>query len=158
MKLYLAQHGEAVAKDVDPGRPLSQKGELDVRRMAEFLKRHGVTVDNIWHSGKMRAHQTAEILGEALLLRGEVEASGGINPDDAVEDFSITVHQLKGNALVVGHLPFMSRMVSYLVTGNQDRDVVAYKPGSVVCLAQDPDRSWHIQWMLRPDLLGPNKT
>jgi phosphohistidine phosphatase len=59
--------------------------------------------------------------------------------------------------MVVGHLPFMAKMVSYLVTGNEDSNIVAFKPGSVVCLQQDAEEHWQIQWMLRPDILGINK-
>jgi len=30
---------------------------------------------------------------------------------------------------------------------------VAYVPGSVVCLQLDKEMQWHIQWMLRPDMV-----
>jgi phosphohistidine phosphatase len=55
--------------------------------------------------------------------------------------------------MIVGHMPFMAKMVSYLVTGNENQAIVAYRPGSVVCLKQNPEESWQIQWMLRPDTL-----
>ncbi len=153
MKLYLVQHGEAVSKDVDPGRSLSPQGEVDVSKMAESLRVSGLTVNRVLHSSKMRAHQTAEIFREALLISGEVEVIDGINPNDPVQDFSLRTHKFKHDTMVVGHLPFMTKMVSYLLTGNEDMVIVAYKPGSVVCLQQDPEEHWQIQWMLRPDTL-----
>ncbi len=153
MKLYLVQHGESVSKDVDPGRPLSAHGENDVKQLAESLRVSGLTVNKVLHSSKMRAHQTAEILGEALLISGEVEVTDGINPNDPVQGFSIRAHKFKHDTMVVGHLPFMAKMVSYLVTGNEDADIVAFKPGSVVCLQQDGEEHWQVQWMLRPDTL-----
>lgn len=140
-----------MSKDVDPGRPLSAHGENDVKQLAESLRVSGLTVDEVLHSSKMRAHQTAEILGEALLVSGEVEVTDGINPNDSVQDFSIRAHKFKHDTMVVGHLPFMAKMVSYLVTGNEDSNIVAYKPGSVVCLQQDDEEHWQIQWILRPD-------
>jgi phosphohistidine phosphatase len=153
MKLYLVQHGEAMSKEVDPGRPLSSQGEEDISEIAESLRLAGHTVDRVLHSGKMRAHQTAEILAEALLISGEVDVIDGINPNDPVQELSLKVHKLKHNTMIVGHLPFMAKMVSYLVTGNEDSTIVAYKPGSVVCLQQDHEEHWQIQWMLRPDTL-----
>ena len=153
MKLYLVQHGESVSKDVDPGRPLSSRGENDIKQLAEMLRVSGLTVNKVMHTSKMRAHQTAEILGEALLVSGEVEVTDGINPNDPVQDFSIRAHKFKHDTMVVGHLPFMTKMVSYLVTGNEDSDIVAYKPGSVVCLQQGAEEHWQIQFMLRPDTL-----
>jgi len=37
VRLYLVQHGEAVPEEVDPTRPLSEAGKLDVERLAWFL-------------------------------------------------------------------------------------------------------------------------
>jgi phosphohistidine phosphatase len=153
MKLYLVQHAKSVSKDVDPGRPLSPGGEEDIRHLAESLRASGITVDRILHSSKMRAHQTAEILAEALLMSGEPKVINGINPKDSIPDFSIKVHKFKRDTMVVGHLPFMQKMVSYLITGKEDAAVVDYKPGSIVCLQQNAEEHWEIQWMLRTDTL-----
>ncbi|HKK15154.1 MAG TPA: phosphohistidine phosphatase SixA [Gammaproteobacteria bacterium] len=158
MKLYLVQHGQALTKDVDPGRPLHPQGEEEVRRVAEFLGQTGMTVDRVVHSGKMRAHQTADILANALLINGEAEAIEGINPQDPVQDFSKKVSHLKHDTMVVGHLPFMARMVSYLVTGHEQPAIVAYKPGSIVCLQPDEELKWQIHWMVRPDTLKIHET
>ena len=153
MNLYLVQHGHAVSKDVDPGRPLSPQGGRDVERMAGFLDKSGVSVDRILHSGKMRAHQTAEILADKLLLKGEVEAIPGINPNDSVVDFAGKLHKIKHDSMLVGHLPFMAKLVAYLTSGDKDHELLDYKPGSIVCLEQDADEHWLIKWMLRPDLI-----
>ena len=151
MKLYLVQHGEALSKDVDPGRPLSPGGEHDIVQLKQILNKSGITVDAVLHSGKMRAHQTAEILAEQLLLKGEVEAISGINPNDPVQAFSIKVRRFKHDTMVVGHLPFMAKLVSCLTAGNEELDLVDYKPGSIVCLELDVEQKWRINWMLRPD-------
>ena len=66
MNIYLVQHGEAVAKEVDPERPLTESGRSDVRRMASFLGAAGVRVSRIMHSGKVRAKETAELLAAAV--------------------------------------------------------------------------------------------
>ena len=153
-KLYLVQHGEAVSKDVDPGRPLSPVGEEDVKKISEFLQNSGASVDRILHSGKMRAHQTAEILAEKLLHEGEVEAITGINPNDPVTDFSPKIRKLQHDVMLVGHLPFMAKLASYLVTGQEEPVIVAFKPGSVVCLEQNEAGDWQVQWMIRPDSIS----
>ena len=153
MNLYLVQHGQAVTKEVDPGRPLSPQGEQDVEHMAGFLDKSGISMHRILHSGKMRAHQTAEILADKLLLKGEIEAIAGINPNDSVEDFAGKLHKLKHDTMLVGHLPFMARLVAYLTSGNADHEIVDYRPGSIVCLELDDEQNWRILWMLRPDLI-----
>lgn len=154
MKLYLVQHGEALSKDIDPGRPLSRQGEDDVGRVAVFLEQARVSLHTILHSGKMRAHQTADILAEALLLqRGETRAIEGIAPNDSVEDFAARLGELKHDTMVVGHLPFLAGLVACLVGGRDEPAPVAYRPGGVVCLQRDEAGHWQILWMLRPDLL-----
>ena len=42
MKLYLVQHGEAVSKQDDPERPLSEQGLQDVQAMAEIYFKRGM--------------------------------------------------------------------------------------------------------------------
>lgn len=153
MRLYLVQHGEAVAKDIDPGRPLSANGEQEVRNLAAFLETQRVNVERIVHSGKLRARQTAEILAEKLLFKGEVVAISGIDPGDSVIEFSPRAHKLKQHTMLVGHLPFLGKLIAYLTTGHEEHDIVAYHPGSCVCLERDPEKDWRVCWMLRPDLI-----
>ena len=153
MKLYLVQHGDAVSKEVDPERPLSPQGEEEVHQIAEFLRANDHKVSRVLHSGKLRARQTAEILAETLLNNGAVEVVEGISPNDPVRGFSFEAHKIKHDTMLVGHLPFMAKMVSYLVTGKEESAIVSYMPGSVVCLQQDSEEHWQVQWMLRPDTL-----
>jgi len=62
MKIYLMQHGEAEDKNTNPERNLTDRGRLDVTRVANFLVNTGLTIPEIWHSEKNRARQTAEIV------------------------------------------------------------------------------------------------
>jgi phosphohistidine phosphatase len=153
MKLYLVQHGAALAKEDDPSRPLSEAGRQDVQAVAEFLKGAGTRVERVWHSGKSRAEQTAQLLAKAILPRGKIEKVGGIGPNDDVAGFVSDADVWEQDILVVGHLPFLSRLVAWLVAGDPEHEVVAFLPGSVTCLERcDIDR-WMLLWMLRPDLL-----
>lgn len=154
MKLYLVQHGEAVSRQQDPGRPLSEQGARDVQAMAAFLEGVPIRVSRVWHSGKLRAAQTAEILANALLSKGRVELVEGLNPNDPVEEFATDADVWDEDTLVSGHLPFMSRLVSLLLTGEPQAERVQYQPGSVVCLERIDAEQWVMLWMLRPELLG----
>ena len=64
MDLYLVQHGEAKSEAEDPERPLTLQDIEAVRRMASWASQVGVRVDQIRHSGKRRAEQTAALLAE----------------------------------------------------------------------------------------------
>jgi phosphohistidine phosphatase len=61
MRLFLVQHGNALLKDVDPERGLSESGKQDVANVVAFLARGSVQVERIFHSGKKRAWETAEL-------------------------------------------------------------------------------------------------
>ena len=154
MKLYLAQHGEALSKDEDPERPLSEQGRRDVEAIAALAGEAGVRVARVWHSGKRRAGQTAQILARVMLPRRKATAIGGINPNDPVEDFIADADVWQDDTLVVGHLPFMSRLVSVLLAGDAGRELVRYSPGSVVCLERTGEHAWVLLWMLRPDAVA----
>lgn len=158
MKLYLVQHGEAVSKEDNPDRPLSEKGRADVERMASFLAR-STRVARVIHSGKARARETAlllsQVLGPGMVVE---EAAVGIAPNDSTDALAKAVETLgdedNADIMVVGHLPFMARMVSLLITGDEGADTVAFQPGSVACLERGEDGEWMLSWMVRPELMG----
>ena len=154
MRLYLVQHGEALSKEVDSDRPLSDHGRRDIEGLAGFLANRDVRVSQVWHSGKTRARQTAELLAAAVAPGMKIEARAGLAPNDPIEDFAGKLATWREDAMVVGHLPFMARLVTRLVAKNDDGATVAYLPGSLVCLERDEDGTWAIAWMLRPELVG----
>jgi phosphohistidine phosphatase len=154
MKLYLVQHGGACAKDVDPERPLTDQGNADIDRLAAFLKQADIRVERVIHSGKLRAAQTAEYLAKAIAPGVEPESSGIINPNDDPRAFDWQSDSWDRDTLVVGHLPFMAKLVSHLVIEEENRPITAWQPGSIVCLERENSTHWQINWMIRPELLG----
>jgi phosphohistidine phosphatase len=84
MKVYFVRHGEAVSSGVDPQRPLSEQGRADIRKIASFIKPLGITVEHVWHSGKLRAAQTAEILAESVSVEKDCSAHENLGPNDDV--------------------------------------------------------------------------
>jgi len=153
MKLFLAQHGEAVSKEKDVQRPLSNEGCLEARNTATFLRRARLKIPLIWHSGKTRALQTAEILAEALCVEGNVMMKQGLAPLDPVEQIENGLPGRQEDLMIVGHLPFLGRLASRLLIGADSPDLVAFQPGAVVCLERSEAKSWHIRWMVVPELL-----
>lgn len=150
MRLYLVQHGEAVPEDVDPTRPLSAGGRSDVECMAAFLARGGIRAEEVWHSGKRRADQTAAILGAAVAPDRPPAARAGLNPNDTTEGPAREVATWKQDVMLVGHLPFMGKLASRLVAGRDDAGVVAFRPGTVLCLERTDQERWTVVWMAMP--------
>lgn len=152
MQLYLVQHGEALTKDIDPDRTLSEAGRNDVQRLASFLAGKA-RVERVLHSGKTRARQTAEILSAAVASGRDAEQFDGLSPNDRVESFVRHVEGWGEDTLIVGHLPFMAKLVARMTTGAEEMSIVAYRPCSIVCLGTGEGQDWLVQWMIRPELL-----
>ena len=154
MKLYLVQHGEACTKEINPERPLTDQGKADIDRLANLLEQAGIQVERVIHSGKRRAEQTAQRLAKAIAPGVELEISGLINPNDNPKAFDWQSESWDRDTLIVGHLPFMAKLVSHLLIEDENRLITAYQPGSVVCLEHANNGQWQINWMIRLELLG----
>jgi phosphohistidine phosphatase len=152
MAIFLIQHGKSLSKDQDPDQGLSAQGMDDVKRIAAVAQGYGVRVGSIVHSGKKRARQTAEILATALRPAGGVTEMEGLGPLDDVVSFAGGL-DAQSHLMVVGHLPFMERLTSFLITGNVDRPVFRFQNGGIVCLDQGPcGTGWVIKWTLMPQI------
>jgi phosphohistidine phosphatase len=158
MRIYLTQHGLAVPTDVDADRPLSEQGRADVRRLAGLLDEAGIRVGEVLHSGKTRAEQSAAILAEALLPRGQPQAHAGLGPKDPLEQVSPEIAFWSVDTLIVGHLPYLGRLASLLLASDPDRPLLAFQPGAMACLERGAQGQWLLAWMVRPELLAPIRT
>jgi len=153
MEVYLVQHGEAQPKSVDPARPLTERGRQDAQRMATFAARLSLEVEQIRHSGKTRAEQTATLFGEALSPPGGVVRVPGLAPKDDVQPVANALAGESRPMMLVGHLPFLARLAGLLVAGDPDCPVVQFQKAGVVCLAREGDR-WLVAWILTPEMAG----
>ena len=152
MAVYLVQHGLSLPKDEDPERGLSEAGVADVKRIAAVAKGYEVPVATIFHSGKKRARQTAEILASALNPGSGVAETIGLNPMDDVQAFSKSLSP-RNNPMFVGHLPFMEKLTAFLITRDEKQPVFQFQNGGIVCLDQYGDQGgWVIKWTLMPHI------
>lgn len=154
MKIYLARHGESVSYGLDDERSLTEKGEQDMEKLAVFIKPLQIKVNHILHSQKYRAQQTAEILSSGFLSSPDMECSQKLDPLAAVMPIVDQIHAWDQDCLLVGHMPFMGRLVSLLVTGDENYNIVNFKPGCMINLDQIEQTRWAICWMLNPEILA----
>src|SRR5262245_14479199 len=124
MEIYILRHGIAVQRGTrgyknDSDRPLTKDGQAKMRQIADALLAMNLKFDLILSSPFVRARQTAQIVADEL--RGEVTFTHTLTPDaNAIELITqINDHKAK-RALLVGHEPDLSRLISVLVTGNTD--------------------------------------
>ena len=154
MRLYLVQHGQAKSEELDPQRGLTEQGIQDVERLAAFLRPLSLAVQVVWHSGKTRAAQTAQILAPVPAGKPEVVQQKGLAPNDPVELIEAKLGQAQNDLMIVGHLPFLDRLASKLVAGKETAKVCAFQQGGLVCLQRAEDNTWSVCWMVIPELLN----
>lgn len=153
MHLYLVQHGAAKSEAEDPQRGLTVEGRRAVERVAEFLTPLGLEIHRIEHSDKLRARQTAEILAAQLRPAEGTKQVSGLAPNDDIGPVTARVQTEIKNLMLVGHLPFLSRLAARLLGATGDRTVVQFQMGGVVRLDRDESGNWAVRWFLVPGLL-----
>ncbi len=132
MELYLVRH--AIAEDALPGqpddaRPLSLEGIEKFKGVVRGLKRLEIALDRLYHSPKLRAVQTAELL--LPLLNGETI----VTPHLAEGPSPQLLKAIKGQSVaLVGHEPWLSDLCAWLLMGQMEGGQFPFKKGGVALL------------------------
>ncbi|WP_319409974.1 phosphohistidine phosphatase SixA [uncultured Desulfosarcina sp.] len=152
MALYVVQHGKSLTKTEDPEKGLSVDGRRDTERIAGVASGYRVKVSRIVHSGKKRARETAEIMASVLSPTKGLEPRQGMNPLDDVRTFADNL-ELERNIMLVGHLPFLERLIGLLVCGNPDQTVFKLQNSGILCIDRVPEvKNPVIRWTLMPSI------
>jgi phosphohistidine phosphatase len=144
--IYLVHHAEAVGPEVDPQRPLTAHGVAHADRLATEAASRGVKPVAIWHSGKLRARQTAEAFLRACNPFAEFSAVHGLQPTDAPMWVKDRLTGERREVLLVGHMPNLPRVLTVLTTG-AEWPVVEFPLHGLIALEPTGD-SWLEQWRL----------
>jgi phosphohistidine phosphatase len=151
MFLFLVHHGDAVDPDVDPRRPLSSEGRAEVERIAAQAAGLGAMPAVVWHSGKLRAKQTAEAFWRLCNALADLSATRDLQPDDPPEWMGDRLRAEARDILIVGHFPYLPRLLAWLVTGG-NAGVLFPEHGIVALETQDDGKTWHERWRLENKL------
>lgn len=154
MKLYLVQHAKAKSKEEDPDRPLSDEGRADIGKVAAYVANNTpIKVEQIFHSGKTRARQTAEALAEALHPATEVGQSSDLKAMAEPSIWAKRLAETDRETMLVGHKPYMPKLAALLLCQDEAKTVVDFQKGGVVCLGRDSDNQWVVQWIVTPEIV-----
>jgi phosphohistidine phosphatase len=151
MRLYLVQHGEAKSEAEDPERSLTIRGEEETRRISSAAKRLGIRPSRIYHSGKKRAEQTAGIIAGAFDL--SVQPGQGLNPNDDVRPWAERLSREVEDLMIVGHLPFLEKLASSLVCGDEGAKAVMFRYSAIVCLEKKESGRWVVDRVIKPEMV-----
>jgi phosphohistidine phosphatase len=148
--VILVHHGEAVGPDVDPRRPLSPWGRDAVDRLARFAAAQGVKPAVVWHSGKLRAKETAEAFWRACNPFAEFSATRDLQPDDPPEWMRDRLRGESRDILIAGHYPHLPRLLNLLSSAGP-ASVPGFPQHGVVVLRSDDDgETFSEEWRRDP--------
>lgn len=153
MFLYLVQHAQALNKDEDPSRSLSENGIRDVKKIASFSRGLKISPHQIVHSGKMRALQTAQLIADRVNSDMGVLESDGLMPMDDPEMWFGRLGKIHEDMMIVGHLPHLNKLASLLICRDKEKQIINFEMGSIVCLKRLEEFNWVVEWMMKPGMI-----
>lgn len=142
MKVFLVRHGDYVHPDYDSSKPLSPKGEADVTNLGKWLKEQGHCPSKIFHSGVKRANQTADILSREMECSAPQEVEN-LKPNSEVNFWGDKLEEYSEDIMLVGHMPYMGDLVTYLTTGDC---CCGFNTSEVICLEKKMPGHWQKLW------------
>jgi phosphohistidine phosphatase len=159
MDLYILRHAIAGDRESfdgpDSERPLTRQGRKKMRCIAKNLKKLDLKFDVILTSPFLRAKETAEIVAKefhrenALKLSSHLKVGG--DPASLVREIN-TSYKKFDNILLVGHEPYLSGLISMLISGKKDLSITMKKGGicklSVESLGYG--RCATLEWLMAP--------
>jgi phosphohistidine phosphatase len=146
MFVYLAHHGHAVGPEVDTQRPLSSRGRDQVQSLSRLAAERAVRPEVVWHSGKLRARQTAEAYWSACNPLADFSASRWMQPGDPPRLADLLEVESR-DVLLAGHMPHLDRLRRRLVG---DSDAGAPFPMNGLVAVERTQEGWRERWRLAP--------
>jgi phosphohistidine phosphatase len=146
--LYLVHHGEAVGADVDARRPLSPGGQSSVEQLARAASARGVRPAVVWHSGKLRARQTAETFWRECNALAAFSATRDLQPGDSPAWMRDRLRHEPRDILIAGHFPHLPRLLALLLD-EPAASPGAFPPHGIVALeTADEGHTWRELWRM----------
>jgi phosphohistidine phosphatase len=118
--VFLIHHADAVPGAADANRPLSDLGLSQADSVANQARARGATPSVIWHSGKLRARQTADAWLRIANSAATIAAVDGLQPDDNPEAIATALELETRDLAVVSHMPLLPMLLHRLTTGRRD--------------------------------------
>jgi len=144
--IYLVHHADAVGPEVEPQRPLSASGHAHAQALAEKAVAKGVKPAAIWHSGKLRARQTAEPFFRLCNPLAEFSAIRGLQPTDPPMWVNDLLSDEQRDVVLVGHMPSLPRLLTILVRGDESA-LLTFPLHGMIALER-AGQKWREAWRL----------
>ena len=149
MYLLLMQHAKAKTKEEDPEQGITDEGRDETITTSGYLKTFNFTVEEIWYSTKKRSRETAEIVTASNKLKNKLSVKDFLSPMDEVKPAVKILNTFNKNLMIIGHMPFLSKLTSSLITGSENYEPVKFMNSAIVIFIHE-NNNWKIVSIITP--------
>lgn len=160
--LYILRHGIAADKadwkGPDSDRPLTQEGIRKMKKAARGIRRLDLEIDWILTSPYRRAYDTALIAAKELKAKKKLKIVRSLAADgdpNALLRHLARDYRSWETVLLVGHEPYLSRLISVLISGDPNASLALSKGGLAKLTADSLTygKCATLEWLLTPKTL-----
>ena len=150
MRLYFLRHGEADWPDwqqSDDKRPLTDRGRKEMAKIANFLEKLDLELDQIVTSPLPRAKQTAEVVANRFKLKPSSDPM--LQPGFGAADLGQLLRKFPGeNVMIVGHEPDFTMVISNLTGAS----LKLSKAGIALVELEENKKRGRLLWLFPPKI------
>lgn len=154
MQLILIRHGKSDLEFTnDDERELTQRGRMQVERLANWLRQYELNDPFVWHSDKLRAFQTAEVIREKAGWYCQLLPMEELRPDANIETIVEKIRNVDRDLIVISHMPMLSDITSALLGNGPDKVFWEFGTSGALIMQREGFRDWIVQGFVRPSML-----
>ena len=166
MKLYLLRHADADPGADDALRPISAKGQTQLRDLGRQLAASGIDLPREWyHSDLRRARETGLLLNSHMQGHFILREKSGLRPEDPIPPLLPFLESSPRDLLLIGHNPLFAQLLAHLLTGDPYAGIAKFGKAHLYCLeygtmilpVHGAVRRWSLRWILTPRLCRREK-
>ena len=164
MDLYLIRHADALAlgergNTHDSERPLSDKGYAQSKMLGAWMQRKGITLDQVFTSPLLRAHQTAESMLGSITSAPPLQPCPELAPGEKPKELAKVLRKWGGErAALVGHLPDLPEFAGWLIGSKRAQVDLATAGMAYIHVAEEPCKGGGVLvWLVTPEWLQSEK-
>jgi len=160
MEIFLLRHGDANSDSKkiidDSKRSLTDAGIKEIENVSKFFAEFDITIDHIFASPLKRAKQTAEIIAKDQ-KKAQLTEMIELKPEGVAEDVcKKIIKQSKPTILIVGHMPLLVNIISYITSQKHFTCDLSLKTGGLVkikTITIEPHLHGQLEWLLTPKMI-----
>jgi phosphohistidine phosphatase len=125
MLIYFLRHGDASSNSrySDEDRPLTDLGVRQATLVGTFLQRTNIAIDAVLSSPLKRAQETTSIVLSNIKKQQVVLSECLLNGSDPQKLFEQLNKLRVSSVLLIGHEPYLSETISFLIGGNKNVEI-----------------------------------